>query len=158
MPALLTRMSTPPQALTTSADGAVDLVLVGDVHRHRHRLAAAGLDLLGRGLGRAEVHVGDRDLGALAGVDAGDFLADAARGTGDDGDLVLKLLAHGESVLGDEVGVMVLATSWSVAAKSNTWTPCDGTSRPSQRGSSSVVWVSVIPAAQCSSIEVRENS
>ena len=95
MPALLTRMSTPPQALTTSATRGVDLGLVGDVHGDGHRAARRRPDSRGGGLGRRQVEVGDRDLGALGGVDVGDLLADAAGGAGDDGDLVLKLFAHG---------------------------------------------------------------
>ena len=51
-------------------------------------------DRIGRRLRRRQVHVGDGDLGAFPRVDGGDFLADAAGGAGDDGDLALKLVAH----------------------------------------------------------------
>ena len=61
-------------------------------------------------------------------------------------------------VLGEELGVMVLVARLDGDVMSNTWTPWSWRSRSSQRGSSSVVWVSVMPAAQCSSIEARENS
>jgi hypothetical protein len=47
-------------------------------------------DRFGGRLRRREVHVGDRDLSAFASRRGGDFLADAARGAGDDGDLVLE--------------------------------------------------------------------
>ena len=108
--------------------------------------------------GGGEVHVGDRDLGAFARVDLGDGLADAAGGPGDECDLVLQLAAHGWGVLGGVLMVMVWVARLDGDVMSNTCTPWSWRSRASQRGSSSVVWVSVMPAAQCSSIEARENS
>ena len=90
MPALLTRMSTPPKAADDRGDAGVDRLLVGHVHRHADRLAARGLDLGGGRVGRVLVQVGDRDLGAFAREDDRDLLADAAGGAGDDGEFVLE--------------------------------------------------------------------
>ena len=89
MPALLTRMSTRPKASTALAMPASTCVLVGHVHGDADGAPLAAE--LGRGgVGAFLVEVGDGDLGALAHEDAGDLLADAARGAGDDGDLVLE--------------------------------------------------------------------
>ena len=68
----------------------VHLLFVGDVHGDADRALAARVDLLRGGIGRLLVEVGDDDLGAFAREHDGDFLADAARGTGDDGNLVLQ--------------------------------------------------------------------
>ena len=159
MPALLTRMSTPPKASTTAATPALTWPLVGDVHgdghRARRRWRSSSSAAASR---RVLVQVGDRDLGAFAREDGGDLLADAAGRAGDDGDLVGQLVAHGARVLLGVVGETVFAALSAVEAKSNTCTPCCGRSRPAQRGSSSVPCVSAMPAAQCSSIEARENS
>ena len=154
MPALLTRMSTPPHGLHDLGDGGVDLRLVADVHCDRHRV---GADLGGDVLGGGEVQVGDRDLRAFARIDVGDVLAEAARGTGDDCDLVLQLLAHATLAPGSWVGVTVAASGRS-PVRSNTSTPLAMGFLCSQRGSVRVWVVSAMPAAQCSSIEVRENS
>ena len=86
MPALLTRMSTPPQAFTTSATAA--FTWPSSVTSIATAMAL-GADLGRRRLRRGQVHVGDRDARALAGVDGRDLLADAAGRAGDDGDLVL---------------------------------------------------------------------
>ena len=91
MPALLTRMSTPPNSATTAATPALHLLFAADVHRDAHRDAAVGDDFLGgRRVGRLLVQVGDRDLGAFAREDERDVLADAAGGAGDDGGFVLQ--------------------------------------------------------------------
>jgi hypothetical protein len=43
-----------------------------------------------RGDGRLQVEVGDGDLGACTGEREGDFLADAAGSTGDDGNFIVE--------------------------------------------------------------------
>ena len=99
MPALLTRMSTPPQAATTSATPAFDL------RPRRSRpspppspLPPADRLRRRRPARRADVHVGDGDLGAFpAPVERGDFLADAAGGAGDDGAIGLRARGTGGS-------------------------------------------------------------
>ena len=70
-------------------DSGVDLAFVCDIGGERHGARAGRLQLVGGRLGCCDVHVGDRDLGAFARVGGGDLLADAARGTGDEGDPVL---------------------------------------------------------------------
>src|SRR6185369_4597529 len=72
-------------------DAVVDAVFVGHVHGDADCLAAAAGDLLRRAVRGVTVQVGDRDLRAFTRERHRDFLADAARGTGDDGNLVLKL-------------------------------------------------------------------
>ena len=71
-------------------DGRVDLLLVGDVHRDRQRLAAFGGDLVRDRLSRRLVQIGDRDARALGGEAQRDFSTDAARGAGDNADLVTQ--------------------------------------------------------------------
>jgi hypothetical protein len=72
-------------------DCGVHPVFVGDVHRHGERLAAAVGDLIGDRLGRVLIQVGDGDSCAFAREAQGDFSSDAARGTGDDADLVTQI-------------------------------------------------------------------
>jgi hypothetical protein len=77
-------------------DSAVDLRLVGDVHRHTDRACARAVELPRGRLSAVQVDIGDGDLGAVVMELSGDFLADAAGGAGDDGDLVLQ--AHAKSL------------------------------------------------------------
>ena len=94
MPALLTRMSTPPQAATTAATPALTASSLATSMATPIAWPPAGADLGGRGLGRLAVEVGDGDLGAFARIGHGDLPADAAGGAGDDGNLVLQLHGH----------------------------------------------------------------
>jgi hypothetical protein len=71
-------------ALRRRGDAGLDLVLAGDVHRDRQRLAAGGLDLLGDGGRRLEIEVGDHRDRALGGEPPGDSPAETARRAGDD--------------------------------------------------------------------------
>ena len=71
-----------------------DLLLVGHVHRDADRLRRAA-QFLGGCVRAVLIQVGDDDLRAFVDVDGCDFLADAARGSGDDGDFVFE--AHGGS-------------------------------------------------------------
>src|SRR5262249_22518538 len=82
------------KGLDDRGNAGLDLLLVGDVHGHADGLAAAGLELRGRRVSGLELEVGDGDLGALREIGAGDVLADAAGGAGDDGDFVLH--AYGD--------------------------------------------------------------
>ncbi len=75
-------------------DAGIDLRLVGDVDADADRALLAA-KLGGGGVGAFLIEVGDHHLRALAREERGDFLADAAGRTGDDGNLVLK--THGSS-------------------------------------------------------------
>jgi hypothetical protein len=66
-------------------DGALDLVLVGHVHAHRHGPAAQFLDLVGDRLCTDVVDVGDGDARAFTREGQGELASDAARGAGDKG-------------------------------------------------------------------------
>ena len=97
MPALETRMSTPPTLSTARRCRRSTGGLVGDVHRHAHgALPPAGSISRGDGLRASRVEVGDGDRRAGARQVERDFLADAAGRAGDDGDLAFE--AHGGSL------------------------------------------------------------
>ena len=90
MPALLTSTSTPPKASATLAKPASTWASSVTSMATPDGLAA-GRHQFGRGrVGALLIEVGDHHLRALAGVDDGDLLADAAGGAGDDGNLVLQ--------------------------------------------------------------------
>ena len=91
MPALLTRMSTPPNAATVAATPGIDGLFVADVHRDADGLAASFPNLRGCCIGGLLVQVGDSDFRAFAREGERDLLADAAGGAGDDGGLALEL-------------------------------------------------------------------
>ncbi|EPE07043.1 transcription factor tfiiic complex subunit [Ophiostoma piceae UAMH 11346] len=78
----------------------VNVLLLEEVARHRNGLAARLVDGLGNGLGLGGVNVGDDDLGALGGKEAGALGTDALGSAGDDGDLALEEAAALE-VAGD---------------------------------------------------------
>ena len=59
-------------------DAGLDMRLVGDVHRDRHRDAAAERDLAHDLLGRAEIEVRNGDFRALASEAERDLPADPA--------------------------------------------------------------------------------
>src|SRR5262249_16500308 len=82
----------------------LNLSLVGYIHSDRDPLALGLGDFLSDRPGRSLVPIGDCDLGAFPREGKRDLLPDAARGTGDNGDLVLQ--AHGT------VG-LVVRTHWS---------------------------------------------
>src|ERR1700720_1330737 len=72
MPALLTRMSTPPNASTTAATPPatarpprVDRPLTGPIHRHTGPLHAGSLDLGGNRSRRDRIQIRDGHRGAL---------------------------------------------------------------------------------------------
>ena len=91
MPALLTRIVGAPSSATVRSTAAVDEGLVGDVGADAGRAAARGADGVD-GLGRRRlVEVDDGDGVAVGGETQGDRRADAAGGSGDDGDS----LGHG---------------------------------------------------------------
>jgi hypothetical protein len=92
MPALLTRMSRRPNASHLGQAG-LDLLLGRHVHGDAHGPALRPAELYRSCVGAALVEIGDGDPGTLAHEGAGDLLADAAGGTGDDGDTVLE--THG---------------------------------------------------------------
>ncbi len=154
MPALLTRMSTPPHAFTTAATAV--FTSASSLTSIAIAIALAPISAA-TSLAADEVQVGDGDLRAFARIDEGDVLAEAARGAGDDCDLVLQLAAHTTLAPGRGWGLTVAASGRS-PVRSNTSTPLAVGFLCSQRGSVRVCVVSAMPAAQCSSIEVRENS
>ncbi|MNL54373.1 hypothetical protein D3C87_1777040 [compost metagenome] len=75
-----------------AVDALVYGVLIGDVHGHAHGLAAGLFDFAGHGVRAFLIQVGNRDGCAGAGERQGDFLADAAGGSGDDGDFSVQLV------------------------------------------------------------------
>ena len=82
----------PAESRDCLGHAGLDLRLIGHVHGDADRAAGAA-ELGRRGIGALLVEIGNDDLGALARICPGDLLADAARGTGDNGNLVLE--AHG---------------------------------------------------------------
>ena len=74
MPALLTRMSMPPNAATVSRDPGVHRVLARHVHRHTYAFAARRANLGGDPVGRGRVEIGDRNPGAFTRVCQRDLL------------------------------------------------------------------------------------
>ena len=84
MPALLTRMSTPPNAATVVATPSFDVRFAGHVHRDADRLAAAALISAATASACILVEVGDRDSRRLPRVAQRDGLAEAAGRAGDD--------------------------------------------------------------------------
>ena len=87
-PALLTRMSTVPNAFLVSANRLVHVRLLGDIGLHGDRLAAGLLDLGGDPLGVVfAARVIDYDVGSFLGKRLGDSGADALRSPGDDSSL-----------------------------------------------------------------------
>jgi hypothetical protein len=78
----------------------LDLIFVADVHRDAERSLPRRIDLARGRLGCVQVEIGDRDFCAFAREEERDLLADAARGAGDDCDLILQ--AHGPCPSGFE--------------------------------------------------------
>ena len=75
-----------PHVCERRADQALALVLVADVARHRDRLVAGGLQLGERLVACFGLAARDHDLGAGQRHLLDDGAADAAGGSGDDGD------------------------------------------------------------------------
>ena len=91
MPALLTMMSTRPNALTARSIEHLQVGHLAHVGVHADRLVAEGDDLPLELLGRLLVgDVVDDDVGALPGQRQDHRLADAAVAAGHDGDLPLQ--------------------------------------------------------------------
>ena len=92
-----------PEGLGRGGDPSFDLAFTAHVHRDAQRPSVGRGQLGGCRFGRGRIEIGDHDLRALAGESAGDLLADAARGAGDDGDFVLQahdaLLRSGEIIV-----------------------------------------------------------
>lgn len=73
---------------------AVDRLVVGEIDRHKRRLAAGGTDLVIELLEPAD-GAGDGDhMRAFGRKGPGGEIADAPRGTGDNGDTAFETLAH----------------------------------------------------------------
>ena len=66
------------------------MFLAGHIHRHADGALAARVDFLCGCVGSLLIEICDRDLGAFACKYDSDLLANAARGTGDDGSFVLQ--------------------------------------------------------------------
>ena len=82
----------------------IDLGFAGHIHANPHGASALGDDLLGRGLGRVQVDIGNGHCSAVLGIDFGNALAQAAGGSGDDGDFPIQF--HGNPP-DDDVGQRV---------------------------------------------------
>ena len=85
MPALLTRMSSPPNSSTAFGARGLPVGLARDVVPDERGLAAGVGDLLDRGLAGLNLDVGDEHGGALLGEPLGCRLADPARCAGHEG-------------------------------------------------------------------------
>ena len=80
VPALLTRMSSPPNADERLGHGRGEIGFFGHVAAHGDGVVADGA---GGGLRRIDIDVGERDARALARIGFGDAFADAGSGAGD---------------------------------------------------------------------------
>ena len=94
MPALLNAMSSRPNASTAAWTAAATLASSATSQTHAEDLVAGRGQVVGRGLQRGLVDVGEHDRGAGLGERAGGGQAHAGAGAGDQGDLAGEVVGR----------------------------------------------------------------